>query len=413
MFRHMIRTAALASLAAGIAVMPAAAQDSVKVGALLEITGPIASLVPPISDSIKLAIQHVNDQGGVLNGRKIELVVADSQCNPQAGAAAAQKLVNVDRVVALVGPLCSGSTLSAANSASIAAKIPLISPSATSPALTTLKDNDFVFRTCGSDLIQGSVLAQYLLKVGIKKVALTYANNDYGNGLAASFRAAYKAAGGQIAGDQAHDEKSQNFRSELATLARGKAEHLVVIAYTNTSGPVIVRQAIEGGFFKKFIGSEGTRDQKFYDAVGIKNLEGMIESASGDPTGASLDAFKALLEKTSKDSVGKPFVAQSYDAAFMLALAIETAGSTDGTKIRDGLRKVASFGGVKIMPGEWAKAKQAIKDKKKIFYAGAAGTHVFDKNGDVSGVVDILTIKDGKEVLVTKYQDGKETPSKP
>lgn len=412
MFVKTITRAALVASVAMLAAAPVSAQEAVKLGGLMEITGPIASLVPPIQKSVELAVKHVNDNGGVLNGRKIELVIADSQCNPQAAAPAAQKLVNVDRVVALVGPLCSGATISAANSAAIPAGVVIVSPSATSPAITTLKDNDFVFRTAGSDFIQGGVLAQYLLKRGIKRVALTFMNNDYGVGLAGAFRDAYKKGGGVIAGDQPHDEKSQSFRNELAALARGKAEHLVVIAYANSSGPTIVKQAIEGGFFKKFIGSEGTRDKTFYDAVGMKNLEGMIMSYSGEPTGEMLDKFNAELGKVGKDLVGKPYTPHAYDAAFMIALAIEKAGGTDRKKVRDALRQVGSFGGVKIGVGEWAKAKQAIKEKKKVFYAGAAGTHVFDKNGDVSGVVDIAEIKDGKEALLAKYQDGKELPMK-
>ena len=102
--------------------------------------------------------------------------------------------------------------------------------------------------------------------------------------------------------------------------------------------------------------------------------------------------------KINKDHVGKPYTAHSYDAAFMLALAIETAGSTDRIKVRDALRRIALIGGVVIGPGEWQKAKEAIAKKQKVFYNGAAGNHVFDKAGDVSGVVNIYEIKEAKEV---------------
>lgn len=394
----MLRCAPVA-LAAALVAAPAAAQDA-KLGALMAVTGPIASLVPPIVESTRLAVKHVNDQGGILKGGKLDLVIADGQCNPQAAAAAAKKLVDVDKVFAIVGELCSGATIAAAEAAAIPAGVVMISPASTAPNISTLKDNDFIFRTAPSDAFQGEVVAKWLVKRGIKKLALTYMNNDYGKGLAGAFRDAYKKAGGTITADLEHNEKAPSFRSELATLAKGKPDHLMIIAYANSSAPVMLKQSLEGGFFKKFIGSEGSRDPKLYEQIGIKNLEGMIISASGEPAGKNLDAFNAELGKVNKDFVGKPFTAHSYDAAFMLALAVETAGSTDRTKVRDALRQVGKIGGVMVGPGEWKKAKEAIAAKKKVFYTGAGGNHVFDKNGDVSGVVDIYEIKGGKELKI-------------
>lgn len=393
--RRLLAAAAVAALSAGAAQ----AQD-VKVGGLFGITGPIASLVPPIVESTKLAVKHVNEQGGILKGGKLDLIIGDGQCNPQASAAAAKKLIDVDKVVGIVGELCSGATIAAAEGSAIPAGVVMISPAATSPALSGLKDRDFVFRTAPSDARLGEVYAQWLIKRGIKRIALTYMNNDYGKGVATSFREPFKKAGGVITADLEHNEKAASFRAELATLAKGKPAYLFVIAYANSSGPVIIKQALEGGFFKKFLGSEGTRDPKLYEQIGIKNLEGMIMAVSGDPASKNLDTFNAALAAVNKDFVGKPFTAHSYDAMFMLALAIETAGSADRTKVRDALRRVASIGGVQVGPGEWKKAKAAIAAKKKVFYTGAGGNHVFDKNGDVGGIVDLYEIKGGKEVKI-------------
>ena len=396
MYRRLVSTLAPAALAAALAASPATAQD-VKIGGLFGITGPIASLVPPIVESAKLAVKQVNEQGGIGKGGKLEMIVADGACNPQTAAAAAKKLVDIDKVVGIVGELCSGATIAAAESAGIPTGTVMISPASTAPNISTLKDKDFVFRTCPSDAFIGQVAAHYVMKRGIKVLALTYMNNDYGRGLATAFRDEYKKIGGKITADLEHNEKAVSFRSELATLAKDKPPYLFVIGYANSSGPVILKQALEGGFFKKFIGSEGTRDAKVYQQVGIKNLEGMIHLVGGDPGSKSLDAFNAELSKINKDFIGKPYVAHSYDAAFMLALAIEVAGSSDRTKIRDALRRVGSAGGVAIMPGEWKKAKDAIAKKQKVHYVGAAGTHVFDKNGDVNGVVDVYEIKGGKD----------------
>ena len=394
MLKRFVSTLALA---AAIAVGPAQAQD-VKIGGLFGITGPIASLVPPIVESAKLAVKHVNEQGGIGKGGKLDIVIADGQCNPQAAAAAAKKLVDVDKVVGIVGELCSGATIAAAEGSGIPTGTVMISPASTSPALTTLADKDFVFRTCPSDAFIGQTAARYLVqKRGIKVLALTYMNNDYGKGLASSFRDEFKKLGGKITADLEHNEKATSFRSELATLAKDKPPYLFVIGYANSSGPIILKQALEGGFFKKFIGSEGTRDDKVYQQIGIKNLEGMIHLVGGDPSSKALDMFNAEITKVNKDFVGKPYAPHSYDAAFMLALAIEVAGSTDRTKVRDALRRVGSIGGVVIQPGEWKKAKEAIAKKQKITYHGAAGNHVFSKEGDVSGVVDVYEIKGGKD----------------
>jgi branched-chain amino acid transport system substrate-binding protein len=402
MLKRLVSTLALA---AAVAVGPAQAQD-VKIGGLFGITGPIASLVPPIVESAKLAVKHVNEQGGIGKGGKLELVIADGQCNPQAAAAAAKKLVDVDKVVGIVGELCSGATIAAAEGSGIPTGTVMISPASTSPAITNLADKDFVFRTCPSDAFIGQTAARYLFqKRGIKVLALTYMNNDYGKGLASSFRDEFKKLGGKITADVEHNEKAASFRSELATLAKDKPPYLFVIGYANSSGPVILKQALEGGFFKKFIGSEGTRDDKVYQQIGIKNLEGMIHLVGGDPSSKALDTFNAEIAKVNKDFVGKPYVAHSYDAAFMMALAIEVAGSTDRTKVRDALRRVGSPGGVAISVGEWKKAKEAIAKKQKVHYVGGAGAHTFDKNGDVSGVVDVYEIKGGKDGKIASLRN--------
>ncbi len=402
MIKRFVSTLALA---AAIAAGPAQAQD-VKIGGLFGITGPIASLVPPIVESARLAVKQVNDQGGIGKGGKLDMIVADGQCNPQAAAAAAKKLVDVDKVVGIVGELCSGATIAAAEGAAIPSGTVMISPASTSPALTTMNKKDLVFRTCPSDAFIGQTAARYLFqKRGIKVLALTYMNNDYGKGLAGSFRDEFKKLGGKITADLEHNEKATSFRSELATLAKDKPPYLFVIGYANSSGPIILKKALEGGFFKKFIGSEGTRDDKVYQQLGIKNLEGMIHLVGGDPSSKALDMFNEEIAKVNKDFIGKPYAPHSYDATFMLALAIETAGSTDRTKVRDALRRVGSPGGVVIQPGEWKKAKEAIAKKQKITYVGAAGAHHFDKNGDVSGVVDVYEIKAGKDNKIASLRN--------
>src|SRR3546814_7084523 len=185
--------------------LSALAQD-VKIGIVGGISGPSAALAPPMIQASKLAVEHVNAQGGILDGRKLVAVVGDSACSQQGGTDAAAKAVNVEQVVAMVGPYCSGATLAAANTVNIPAGVVMISPSATSPELTTLQDKDLVFRTAPSDSFQGKALARRLLADGTDKVAVAYLNNDYGKDFAEAFRSEFEAKGGEVAGYAAHEE---------------------------------------------------------------------------------------------------------------------------------------------------------------------------------------------------------------
>jgi branched-chain amino acid transport system substrate-binding protein len=374
----LIAGAAMAVLAAG----PAQAAGA-KIGLLGGLTGPIAAPLVHIVKSAQFAVKQVNDQGGILGG-KLTLVLADSKCDPQSSAAAANKLVNVDNVAGIVGAMCSSATISAANSAAIPAGVVMISPASTSPAISAMKDKDFIFRTAPSDSLQGKILARSLIRLGIKKVALTYVNNDYGKGLADNFRSEFTKLGGTIAGDQAHEDKKSSYRSELATLAKSGAKRLVVIGYPQSSVPIIIRQSLEGGLFKLFAGPEALFDKKLWKTIGAKNLNGMVYTRPVPPAGKGPKTYNAAFKKAHPKSAGQLYTPETYDATFLLALAIEKAGSTDRTKVRNALRMVADGKGTKIYPGQWKKAVRLIKAGKAIDYVGASGTVDFDKNGDVT-----------------------------
>ena len=155
-----------AMLGAAVVAAPAHAQD-VKIGLMAAISGPIAALAPPMAAASKLAVAHVNEQGGILKGGKLEAVLGDSACNPQNATDAATKAVNIDRVLAIVGPACSGAVLATANSVAIPAGVLMITPSGTSPEITKLADKDLVFRTLPSDDYQGRALARTLKRWGV------------------------------------------------------------------------------------------------------------------------------------------------------------------------------------------------------------------------------------------------------
>ena len=364
-----------------------ASADETKIGVLMDITGPIANFIPPLQNAANLAVKQVNDQGGLLGG-KVVAVYGDTTGTAQGAVDAAQKLVNIENVPIVMGSLMSGTTIAAAEAAVIPAGVAMISPTATSPAMTDLQDDGLVFRIVPSDNYQGEILAKMVLAEGLEKVAVTYVNNDYGVGIGQAFMDAYKKAGGEIVAESKHEEKKDSDRSELASLAKGGAQALVVVAYAGDSGGKIVRQSIEGGLFTRFVGTDGLRDELLIKNVGADALKTSFFSSPTSP--AENPAQKTLHDVFNAEygeGADKAFVDQTYDATFLALLAVEKAGSTDRSKMAAALRDVASAPGEKVGPGEWAKAVALIKEGKDIDYDGASGAAEFDANGDVGGFI--------------------------
>ncbi len=392
-------------LAAGVALgslaLPfnAMAQE-IKIGFLGGFTGPIESLMPPIANGAKLAISQVNAAGGVLGGKTIEVVTADTTCVDATKASdAADRLVNVEKVVAIVGAQCSGSTIASANNVAVPAGVAMISPASTSPAISSLDDKDLVFRTAPSDAFQGEVLSRLIQSKGIKSVALTYVNNDYGKGFSAAFAKAFEASGGKVTANEAHEDGKADYRAEIGSLASAGGDALVILAYGDGSGQTITRQVLESGDFDKFFGGDGMISSAFVKSMGGA-LDGKFTVTSpGAAGGAATDMFN-----TAADAAGvnreSPFVGNSYDAAFILALAIEQAGSMDRSAIAKAVRDVASAPGEVIKPGEWEKAVAAIKAGKGVNYEGAVGSHEFDAAGDVAGTYDEAMVDNGAVKIV-------------
>lgn len=386
------------SLLAATALAGAPAKADVKIGLLGGISGPIAAMAPAMIDAAQLAFKQVNDQGGVLGGEKIIGVVGDSACNPQGGTDAATKAVNIEGVTAIVGPHCTGAVLAAANSVTIPAGVVIVTPSGTSPEITGLDDKDTVFRTVPSDDYQGRALARTLKAQGYDKVAVSYTNNDYGTGLANAFKSEFEAQGGELAGFAGHEDGKASYRSDLAELAKGGADTLVIFDYGDGTGLTILRQALENGFFEKFVGADGMKSDAPIKELGAENLTNFVTSSPVGAKSAALDVFN----KAFKAAGGDPdaiFVTTSYDAAFLLALAVEKAGG-DKAGVPAALRAVSNGEGEAILPGEWAKAKELIAAGKAIDYKGAAGDHNFDEHGDVPGTFALFKVgADGFEVV--------------
>ena len=375
------------------------AQAQVKVGNPMAVTGPIPDLVAPMVKAVDLAAKHINEQGGMFaDGQAFEIVRADSACDPVAAVDAVTKLINVDLVTGLVGPVCSGATIAQAESVSIPAGVVTLSVSASSPAISTMEDGtDLVFRAAASDAYQGVALADLSLAKGIKEVAISYANDDYNAAIAAVYAKSFAEKGGKVVANEAHEPNKASYRSEVATLSKG-TNNLALFAYYGSSGITVLRNALETGAFDTFIGADGMLSQEVIDQIGGENLgNATFTTSASDDTTAAFAAWKAAAEAGDVPA-SDPFVPNSYDATFMMALAIEKAGSADRGKVAASLRAVANAPGEVILPGEWAKAKKILAAGGDVHYIGGAGPQDFDANGDVVGSFSKSTVIDGKWV---------------
>tara|TARA_B100000809_G_scaffold102715_1_gene101366 strand:- start:705 stop:1871 length:1167 start_codon:yes stop_codon:yes gene_type:complete len=380
----------VAAALVSIAASPVYAGE-VKIGVLNALTGPIPDLAAVILEAEQAAAAHINANGGMWGGDTLVLASGDSGCDAKAGVDAANKIVNVEQASIIVGPICSGATMGATQAVTIPAGVVNISPSATSPAITGLDDNDLVFRVCPSDAYQGVTIAKLARSMGYSKLAATYANDDYNAGLHDVFVKAFKELGGTITGDQMHEANKASYRAELATLSSGGPEALALFAYYNGSGITMMRQSLENGFFSKFIGGDGMIAQEVIDEIGADNLgDAVFTKGTADSNSSHFKTFAGLFDRPSD-----PYTAQAWDAVMIAALALESAGGATRDLIAH-VRSVANAPGVEVGPGDWAKAKALLAAGKDINYQGIAGAHEFDANGDVAGIYGKSVVKDGK-----------------
>ena len=396
-----VRLAVFVAFAAALCftMAPAARADGheVKVGVILGFTGPIESLTPDMAASAELALKEVSDSGGFLGGKVLVPVRGDSTCIDNAAAtAAAERLVTAEGVAAIFGADCSGVTIAITNNVAVPNGIVIISPSATSPALTTIEDNGLFFRTAPSDARQGQVMAEILIERGINNVAVTYTNTDYGKGLDGSFTSAFTALGGTVAISASHEDGKGDYSAEVGALSASGAEHLVVFGYVDQGGKGIIQTAVDTGAFENFIIADGMIGDTLIEAIGDA-LNGTIGTLPGsDSEGAAMFLDHAAANGVNGDG---PFRGESYDAAALIALAMQAAGSAERGAFQAQVMAVANAPGEQILPGELAKGLQILAEGGEIDYVGASGVEL-NEVGEAAGSYKELEVEGG--AFVTK-----------
>jgi len=371
--------------------------DALKLGYLADYSGGLATLGPAIEQGVELAVEHINAAGGV-NGQDVTYVTADSELNATTASTNATRLIDVEGVHAIIGPLASGVTSAVSEGVIASARIPQISPSASSPAISELNDNGFTFRTALSDAAQGVVLADNVLEVdGAQNVGVLLVNNAYGLGLENVLSENFDDFDTYTV--QSYEEDATTYLAELNSLASATGgEALVIIGYNETTE--IFRQAEQGDLFETYYFVDGNRAAPF-DAAVYPDLEGFKGTAPGPAASTpARDSWKAAFEAsfdTDPDTI--PFVREAYDAAIAIALAAERAGSLDGAAIRDQLVGVGNEGGREVLPTvESIRAGlQAAVNGDDVNYEGVASSVAWNEAGDItSGFVDVWQFRNGE-----------------
>ena len=320
--------------------------QEILIGQYASLTGSEATFGINSANGVALALEEVNSQGGVLDGRKIKIITEDDQSKPGQPSAAVKKLISSDRVTAVIGEIASSRSLEAAPICQ-EAKIPMVSPGATNPRVT--EAGDYIFRVCFIDPFQGTVMAKFALdNLKATKVAiLTDVRNDYSVGLTKYFKEYFESHGGKVVMERSFSGggTDRDFRAQLTSIKTTQPDAIFVPGYYTEAG-LIAKQARSLGIKVPLLGGDGWDSPKLTE-IGGSAIDGSYFSTHFSPKDTNpkvQDFVKRYQEKfkTMPDGMAP----LGYDAMMVLAQAIKTAGSTDGAKIRDALAAVKDFDGV-------------------------------------------------------------------
>ena len=388
----------LLAVIVSLTTISSVALAEIKVGIILGFTGPIESLTPAMRDGAKLAFLEASNSGNLLDGETFTILIGDSTCTDNGAAISEAERLVADGIVAIMGADCSGVTKAVNASVAVPNGILMVSPSATSPSLSKVPDNGTFYRTAPSDAKGGQILAQVALDRGLKSVAVTYENSDYGKGLSEVFAAAFEAGGGTITTNDPHENGKGDYSAEIGVLASAGGDALAVLGYLDQAGGKIVQGSLDTDSFDLFVLGDGMIGQGLADSIG-SDLNGSFGSVPGS-TSEGADKFNTLAASNEMDGTA-PYVAQSYDAAALIALAIQAGGSADKMSILSNIKSVANGPGIVIHPGQLSYGLEMLAAGEEIDYAGATDVE-FNAFGDAFGSFLEQEVIDG--VFVTTQE---------
>lgn len=344
--------------------------EVIKVGVVTPLTGDVATFGQSTKKAAEMAVEEINGKGGVL-GKKIELVIEDDRNDPKETANVVRKLIDQDKVIAIIGSLtskCSLAGMPIANSK----KIPMISNSSTNPKVT--QTGPYAFRVCFIDDFQGEVMAKFAYEdLGAKKAAVLYdIGNDYTKGLAEFFIAKFKELGGEVVAVETYQQADNDFNAQLTSI-KGKNPDVIFLPDYYQKVSLIAKQARGLGITAQFLGGDGW-DSPELVKLGGDAVEGGYFSnhySQEDPDPKTQEFIKKFEEKYGE----KPdaLAALAYDAVYFLVEAMEKAGKADPVAIRDALEEVGKAG-----------------------FAGVTGKFTLNENRDPVKAAVVLKVEGGK-----------------
>lgn len=311
------------------------------IGANLELSGAVATYGSSISEGIDLAVEEINESGGI-NGMQVKVTKVDNKSDAAEATNGAIKLTSQDQVTAIIGAATSGNTLAQAEIANDTETI-LLSPSATAPNVTVNEDgslNEYVFRTSYIDPFQGTIAANFALdELGVKTAAI-YADNasDYAKGLGEAFKETFEAGGGEIVAEEAYVAKDTDFKSTLTRIKSAEPEFVFIPGYYEEVG-LIVKQARELGIDVPLMGADGWDSPTLLDLAGADALNNtyITNHYSSDDPDETIQNFVTKFKEKYDGNAPNAFHALGYDAVYLLKDAIERAGSTEPAAIKEAL----------------------------------------------------------------------------
>jgi branched-chain amino acid transport system substrate-binding protein len=319
-------------------------RTTIKIGYFGDLTGPTFNFGQSAYNGVLMAATEINQNGGI-NGRQIDIVFEDDKGSPEEAARLTAKLIDQDKVVAIIAGGTSGNSRAAAPKAQ-ASHIPLISPSSTDPAVTQV--GNYIFRACFVDSFQGEVMARFAVNtLKAQKAAVLYDfNSPYGRGLTRYFEVSFGKLGGRMVSEQSYTQGDADFKGQLSTIKAAEPDVIYIPGYYGDVA-LIAKQARLIGLTQPLLGADGWDAPELWQ-LGGDALNGAYISThySIDNPSPAIQAFVEQYKQRNLNQLPDAHAALAYDAARMLFDAFMRIGSTDSDKLREALAQTKNFAGV-------------------------------------------------------------------
>ena len=318
--------------------------STIPIGFFGDISGPTYNFGQSAYNGTMMAADEINQAGGI-NGRRLDVVFQDDKGSPEIAAQSASKLIQQYKVVAIIGAGASGNSLAAAPNAQ-SAGVPLIAPSSTHPAVT--QAGDYIFRACYIDAFQGEVMARFAVNtLKAKKAAIMVDyNSPYSRGLTEFFELSFRKLGGTIIAKQSYSQSDADFKGQLSAIKTAEPDVVYIPGYYGDVA-IIAKQARQIGIEQPLLGADGWDAPELWELAGdAVNGSYISNHYSADDPSENIQRFVTNYRQRYQNLTPDAHAALAYDAMRFLADAMQRAGSTEGSKLRDALATTKNFPGV-------------------------------------------------------------------